>query len=59
MALVQASSRPTTRYKPTVIVPSPELENGSRSTTDGVDYVYYDGYWVRYYEPLEESLASR
>lgn len=59
MALVQASSRPTTHYKPTVIVPPPELENGSRRTTDGADYVYYDGYWVRYYEPLEESLASR
>lgn len=33
--------------------------NGSRQTVDGADYIYFHGYWVRYYPPLEESLASR
>jgi len=33
--------------------------NGTRQTIDGADYIYFDGYWVRYYPPLEESLASR
>ena len=36
-----------------------ELENGSRRVVDCAEYVFYNGYWVRYYEPLEESLASR
>lgn len=26
---------------------------------DGADYIHFHGYWVRYYPPLEESLASR
>jgi hypothetical protein len=34
-------------------------ENGVKRTVDGTDYIHYDGYWVRYYFPLEESLASR
>ncbi len=59
MPLVQVSSRPIRAYKPTVLMQTPELENGSRRTVDGADYVYYHGYWVRYYEPLAESLASR
>ena len=36
-----------------------EPDNGSQRSVDGADYVYYNGYWVRYYKPLEESLASR
>ena len=59
MPSVQATSSPQVPHNPTVIIPSPELENGSRRTTDGAEYVFYHGYWVRYYEPLEESLASR
>lgn len=34
-------------------------DNGERRTVDGADYIYFNGYWVRYYPPLEESLASR
>ncbi|MFK7996413.1 MAG: hypothetical protein AB8B87_19900 [Granulosicoccus sp.] len=40
-------------------MPASEPENGSRRIVDGAEYIYYDGYWVRYYEPLEESLSSR
>jgi len=59
MPLAQASSRPARPYKPTVLMQTPELSNGSRRVVDGVEYIYFHGYWVRYYEPLEESLTSR
>ncbi len=36
-----------------------QIENGARSLIDGAEYIYFDHYWVRYYEPLEESLSSR
>ncbi len=26
---------------------------------DGAEYIHFHGYWIRYYTPLEESLASR
>ena len=58
MSSVQASNSELPRKSATV-VQLPEPDNGSRRTADGADYVYYNGYWVRYYEPLEESLASR
>lgn len=35
------------------------LANGTRRHTGGTEYSFYDGYWVRYYPPLEDSLASR
>ena len=60
MPLAQATSSSTKPYKPTVVADVPdELPNGSRRTVDGAEYVYYNSYWVLYYEPLEESLASR
>lgn len=34
-------------------------DNGEHRAVDGIDYVFFHGYWVRYYPPLEESLASR
>ena len=33
--------------------------NGDRRIIDGSEYVYYDGYWIRYYAPLEDTLANR
>ena len=33
--------------------------NGERRITDSAEYVYYDGYWIRYYAPLEDTLANR
>jgi len=35
------------------------IENGTRRQIEGKEFIYYDGYWVRYYQPLDESLASR
>lgn len=33
--------------------------NGERRTIDTFEHVYYDGYWIRYYPPLEDNLANR
>jgi hypothetical protein len=33
--------------------------NGDRREIDSIDYVFYDGYWIRYYAPLEDTLANR
>ena len=74
MRIAQASSRPTkldfsdslVKAAPAVapaavpaVATSVAPENGVRRTVDGTDYIHFDGYWVRYYPPLEESLASR
>ncbi len=34
-------------------------ENGTIQKIDGVDHTYYDGYWIRYYEPPVESLIEK
>ncbi|MFT4608715.1 MAG: hypothetical protein ACI8ZV_002413 [Chitinophagales bacterium] len=34
-------------------------ENGTRLIIDDTDYVYYYGYWIRYYEPLSDTLGNR
>lgn len=39
--------------------PRDSLANGVRRVIDGTEYVHFHGYWVRWYEPPEESLASR
>jgi len=36
-----------------------EPVNGERRSVDSIEYVYYDGYWIRYYAPLEDTLANR
>ncbi|MBK1719028.1 hypothetical protein [Thiocystis violacea] len=33
--------------------------NGAKRQIDGVTRVYYDGYWVKYYEPPVDSLVVR
>lgn len=35
------------------------FENGSRQTIDGVERIFYDGYWIKYYEPPQENLTDR
>lgn len=35
------------------------IENGTRNVFHGLEYVFYHGCWVRYYEPPKESLASK
>lgn len=36
-----------------------EPANGDRRSVDTIEYVFYDGYWIRYYAPLQDSLANR
>ncbi len=38
---------------------SPQPENGERRSVDNIEYVFYDGYWIRYYAPIEDTLANR
>ncbi len=33
--------------------------NGDRRLSGGNEYVFYDGYWIRYYAPLDDTLANR
>jgi len=33
--------------------------DGARRVIDTIEYVYYDGYWIRYYAPLQDTLANR
>lgn len=33
--------------------------NGDRRLSDGVERVYYDGYWIKYYEPPQDSFEVR
>jgi len=45
------------------VEPAPEMQyspaDGDRRVVDEIEYIYYDGYWIRYYAPLEDSLANR
>ncbi len=64
MRTAQAMSSPlepafTASVDPVIAAFERAPENGVRQTVEGTDYIYYDGYWVRYYPPVEESLASR
>ncbi len=34
-------------------------ENGDRRIVDSIEYVFFDGYWIRYYAPLKDTLANR
>jgi hypothetical protein len=38
---------------------SPQPVNGDHRSVDTIEYVYYDGYWIRYYAPLQDTLANR
>ena len=33
--------------------------DGDRRVIEGIEYIYCDGYWIRYYAPLEDTLANR
>ena len=41
------------------IVDEAEPPNGTRRTLFGKFCVYYDGYWIRYYAPPEDTLSAR
>jgi len=34
-------------------------DNGTQKTINGVPSIYYDGYWIRYYEPPRDTLSAR
>ncbi|MCF7984858.1 MAG: hypothetical protein K9L70_10680 [Thiohalocapsa sp.] len=36
-----------------------DIENGTIAEIDGRTCVYYDGYWIKYYEPPPESLEAK
>jgi len=33
--------------------------NGDRRVVDDAEYIFYYGYWIRYYAPLEDTLGNR
>ena len=35
------------------------IPNGTVEVIDGKPCVYYDGYWIRYYKPPDDSLAAK
>ncbi len=35
------------------------IENGSRREIAGKSCVYYDGYWIKFYEPPKDNLAAK
>jgi hypothetical protein len=34
-------------------------ENGDQRIIDNIERVFFDGYWIRYYAPLQDSLTNR
>jgi hypothetical protein len=34
-------------------------DNGDRQVFDDAEYIFYYGYWIRYYLPLEDTLGNR
>ncbi len=38
---------------------APQPQNGERRVIDTIEYIYFDGYWIRYYAPVTDSLANR
>lgn len=38
---------------------SETTNNGSRRKINDRDYVFYDGYWIKYYEPPSDSLTAK
>lgn len=59
MGIAQATSTTASPGRPASFLQSTRPDNGERRTIDGAQYIYFHDYWVRYYPPLEESLASR
>ncbi len=35
------------------------VENKTIQEIDGVNHIFFDGYWIRYYEPPKESLSEK
>ena len=39
--------------------PLPEVANGDVKDINGKVCIYYDGYWIRYYAPVEDTLVNK
>ena len=35
------------------------IANGSRKEINGKPHIFYDGYWIRYYPPPDETLSAK
>ena len=35
------------------------IKNGERDIINGVEKIYFDGYWIKYYEPPAYSLKAK
>ena len=44
---------------PPAEAPSGSVENGTVVTLDGKERVFYDGYWIRYYAPPENTPGAK
>ena len=40
-------------------MPMEAIPAGTRCTMDGVERVFYDGYWIKYYAPPMDSLSAK
>lgn len=58
MAIVQVTSTAVSATGLRPLQQSP-TENGTRTRFEGLEYICYDDRWVRFYKPLDESLASK
>jgi len=59
MPIAQVSSLQRSTKPAFIAQSSPAPEQAERRQHNGLDYIHYHGYWIRYYQPLEESLSSR
>jgi hypothetical protein len=59
MALAEATRAVARRVAKRPSVSELPCANGTRKTIDDIEYIFYNGCWVRYYLPPAESLASR
>ncbi len=48
-----------TYSRSTVLKMNQTVENGTRKNINGVSSAYYDGYWIKCYEPPKDSLVAK
>ena len=36
-----------------------KIQNGTRDIINGVDKIYFDGYWIKYYVPPLDNLKAK
>jgi len=49
----------TSTQTPDLSTDTTSIENGTRTVFNELEYIFYHGCWVRYYQPPSESLASK